>query len=182
MRCYLKGELRRRFCLAWLMVPEEYRGRLHAFLRSVRSVRSIAGTRVRLSDGSRVTYDEDDAHAVLSCDTTARPPRGWLLIREEYGRRVEVEVVGAFLHELAHAFFAIEDGFRAATLPAERGEAAAWFLVASWAAHGCLDYEHGLELVLHALTEAERELDGWVGLPLSRILDAVAPRSPPRGT
>ncbi|MEW5926171.1 MAG: hypothetical protein AB1941_01670 [Gemmatimonadota bacterium] len=179
MRCYLKGELRRRFCLAWVMVPEEYTGRLRAFLRSVRAVPSIAGTRVHLADGSRVTYDED-AYAVLSSDTTARPPRGWLLIREEFGRRGEVEVVGAFLHELAHAFFAIEDGLRAALLPVGRGEAAAWLLVASWAAHGCLDYEHGLELVLHALDEAERELDDWAGLPLSRILDALAPRRPPR--
>ena len=164
MRCYLKGELRHRFCLAWLMVPDEYQERLRAFLRSVRAVPSIEGTVVRLADGSRTTFRQG-GDAVLSCDTTASPPRGWLLIREEYGRGPEPLVVGALLHELAHAFFAIEDGLRAAIVPQERGEAAAWFMAASWAAHGCLDYEHGFELVLHALDGAVRELDDWIASP-----------------
>ena len=180
VRCYLKGELRERFCLAWAMVPDAYRARLHAFLRSVRAVPAIAGTTVRLADGTRATFGEEDARAVLSCDTTARPRRGWLLIGERQGRESEVVVVATFLHELGHAFFAIEDGFRASLVPEHRAEAAAWLLVASWAAQGGMDYEHGFALVVHALNEADRELDGWAGLPLSRVLDAVAPRLTPR--
>ena len=161
MRCYLKGELRRRFALAWFMVPEDARERLEPFLRSVRAVTSIRGTRLRLADGTRATVDEE-GEAVLLSDETSTPSRGWLLVRRHAARVPEVPVIGMFLHELAHALYRLEDAPRTAIQPEDRAEAAAWLLAASWAAHGALGYRKGLDLVCFAMNQADEDLKGWV--------------------
>lgn len=160
MRCYLRGELRRRFHLAWFMVPFQVQDRLRALIRSVRAVDEVAGTVLRLDSGLRVVLEED-AEAAFLCDETASPPRGWLLVRERFAGVSETVTIAVFLHEIAHASYRLEDDTRALILPIARAEAAAWLQAAAWAAHGCLDYEWGLDVACYAMDRADRELNHW---------------------
>lgn len=174
VRCYLKGELRRRWEIAWFMVPNGARDRLKPYLRSIRAVHSIRGTRLRLYDGTRATFVEE-GEAVLASDETVTPPRGWLLIRKHAARVQEIAVVAMFLHELAHALYRIEDGPRAMLLPEAQTEAAAWLLAASWAAHGALFYRGGLDVVCYAMNRADDELGQWAELSVRNLPLSLRP-------
>ena len=172
MRCYLKGELRRRFRLAWLMVPLAVQDRLGTLIRSVRAVDAGKSMSLRLHNGQRVDLEADTAAAFL-CDETATPPRGWLLVRERFAREPETLTIAVLLHEIAHASFRLEDDTRAAIQPTTRAEAAAWLQAAAWAAHGCLDYERGLGVVCYAIDHAVRYLDRWTPMTPADILRAL---------
>lgn len=160
MRRYLSPELRRRFDLAWFMVPARIQERLEALIRSVRAVDSIEGTVVRLADGSRETLDQK-AQAVFLLDTTAEPACAWVLLRTCYETISPVEAIGGILHELAHAALCLDDGPRAEIQPEGRAEAAAWLLAATWATHGCLHYEIGYNTACLAMVRAVDELQEW---------------------
>lgn len=160
MRRYLSPQLRRRFDLAWFMVPARTQDRLGQLIRSVRAVDSIAGTVIRLTDGSRERL-ERDGQAVFLLDTTAEPQRARLLLRTQFETMPTVEAVGGILHELAHGALALDDGPRASIQPEGRAEAAAWMLAATWAAHGCLHYEVGYNTACHAMVRAMDEIERW---------------------
>lgn|GEM_PF-6393806 len=175
MRCYLRGELRTRFLLAWFMVPLEVQARLRGLIRSVRAVDEVKGTVLRLDSGSRVVLEED-AEAAFLCDSTANPPRGWLLVGERYARMPETVTISVFLHEIAHASYHLEDEIRASILPTARAEAAAWLQAAAWAAHGCLDHECGLDVACYAMDQADRELNRWPPMTSGDVFGALLGR------
>ena len=160
MRRYLSPQLRHRFDLAWFMVPARIQVRLSELIRSVRAVDSIAGTVIRLADGSRERL-EREALAVFLLDTTAEPQSARLLFRTQFETIPLVEAIGGILHELAHAALALDDGPRASIQPEGRAEAAAWMLAATWAAHGCLHYEVGYNATCHAMMRAMEEIELW---------------------
>lgn len=172
MRCYLSGELRRRFNFAWLMVPIRVQDRLQNLIRSVRAVDEIRGMMLRLDNGTRVVVEEDAAAAFL-CDETGSAPRGWLLVRKRFAEGSEVVAVAVFLHEIAHASYRLEDDTRAAIQPEVRAEAAAWLQAASWAAHGCLDYEWGLDIACYAMHQADRKLAHWPEVTREYLLQVL---------
>lgn len=160
MRRYLSPELRRRFDLAWFMVPARMQERLAQLIRSVRAVDAIAGTVVRLANGTRETL-EREGQAVLLLDTTAAPERARLLLRTYHETIPPAHAISAMLHELAHGALFLDDGRRAGIQPEARAEAAAWMLAATWAAHGCLHHEIGYDIVCHAMTCAFFEIQRW---------------------
>ena len=175
MRRYLSAELRCRFGLAWFMVPAKIQVRLEALIRSVRAVDSIAGTVVRLSDGTRETL-EKEAQAVFLLDLSAEPPRAWLLLRTYLESVPPVEALGNILHELAHGALFLDDGPRAGIQPEGRAEAAAWMLAATWAAHGCLHYEIGYDTACHAMVRAVGEIQQWPNFTERDVRRAITGR------
>lgn len=172
MRRYLSPELRRRFDLAWFMVPVQMRVRLAQLIRSVRAVDSIAGTVVRLADGTRETL-EREGQAVFLLDTTAAPERAWLLLRTYQETIPAAHAIAAMLHELAHGALFLDDGRRAEIQPEGRAEAAAWMLAATWAAHGCLHHEIGYDIACHALASAVYEIQQWPELTERDVRRAI---------
>ena len=172
MRRYLSPELRRRFDIAWFMVPVRMRVRLAQLIRSVRAVDSIAGTVVRLADGTRETL-EHEGQAVLLLDTTIEPERAWLLLRTYHETIPAAHSIAVMLHELAHGALFLDDGRRAGIQPEARAEAAAWMLAATWAAHGCLHHSIGYDIACYAMACAVFEVQRWPELTERDVRRAI---------
>src|SRR5256885_13102744 len=110
MRRYLPPELRRRFELAWRILPHPVRERLRAFIRSVRAVESGKAARVRWSDGTICTSAEEFGGWFIF-DPTSSPVCGHIFLNVDFQEGNEAPAVLTILHELAHAYEHMEDGW-----------------------------------------------------------------------
>lgn len=164
MRRYLPRELRRRFDIAWKMVPDFLRHRLRRYIVDVRSVDSMKGASVKLKGGSSIS-SEQEANAWFVQDEKAG--RGFIRLRNVLQDDPdEIETVFAVLHELAHAVEYLEDDRRAAARCEDRSETAACSQAMAWAARAASNnygggYERASEVALMALLVAEDEGKKW---------------------
>lgn len=160
MRRLLPLELRRRFDIAWGMLPRPVQERLRRFICSVRAVKTLKGAVVRCADGS-VFYSEQDGAAWFAYDGTTSRRRGFLLILKSFEAEPEAFAVATILHELAHAVQYEEQAWETTQIREERSEAAAWLQAAAWAAH-CLDgYARAADVADMAVDLALPELLKW---------------------
>lgn len=172
MRRYLPPELRRRFVIAWKILPEDVRDRLSRYIVDVRSVVSMKGASVKLRSGGLIESGEE-ANGWFVPDEAAG--RGFIRLRDALqDDHDEVETVFTILHELAHAVEHLEDDWRASARWADRSETAACAQVMAWAARDASNpytggYERASAVAVMALLMAQHEWKKWrrreLGLP-----------------
>lgn len=164
MRRYLPAELRRRFDIAWKMLPEDVSDRLRRYIADVRSVESLKGASVRLKAGALVV-SEDEGDGWFVPDEAAG--RGFIRLREGLQDDPdEVPAVFTVLHECAHALEYLEDDWRAGARWPDRSETAACAQAMAWAARDASKpyaggYERASSVALLALLYAEHEWKAW---------------------
>lgn len=171
MRNYLSGEIRRRFNIAWKILPETVRLRLKEVLVSIKPAASLEGVGVRRANGS-IIRSEQDAGAWFLADPTGDQDRGFIFVNSGFGEgdkeSDEIAAVITILHELAHAIQYIEndwDKFTEAqskdTWEEYRYEVAAWLQAGSWLARDQSFYKPARFGARMALSLANDEFLKW---------------------
>lgn len=164
MRRYLPAELRRRFDIAWKMLPEDVSDRLRRYIADVRSAESLKGASVRLKAGALIVSKEEGNGWFVPDEGAGR---GFIRLREGLQDDPdEVPTVFTVLHECAHALEYLEDDWRAEVRWPDRSETAACAQAMAWAARDASKpsaggYERASSVALLALLHAEHEWKAW---------------------
>jgi hypothetical protein len=160
MRRYLSSELRRRFDIAWRILPEPVRDDLKGFIHRVRSAASLEGVQV-IGKNGEVYNSHQDAGGWFVMDWSTPASPGHVFINAAFEDGPEACAVLTILHEFAHAIEHAEDDWRAGCRLEHRSEAAAWLQAAAWAARDTSGYEEAATIARMALTYADEELRQW---------------------
>jgi len=171
MRNYLSGELRRRFGIAWRILPVTVRLQLKEVLVSVKPAKSLEGVGVRRANGS-IIRSEQDAGAWFLPDPTGDRKRGFIIVHSDFGgenkESDEISAVITILHELAHAIQYIENDWDKYTKAQSkdiweeyRYEVAAWLQAGCWLARDRSFYKPARFGASLALSLANDELLEW---------------------
>lgn len=160
MRRYLSPELRRRFDIAWRILPETVREDLKSFIHYVRSARSLAEAQIVCADGTLIR-SEQDVGGWFVIDRSSSSAPGHIFLNSDFENGPEALAVLTILHELAHAVEYLEDDWHAGSRAEHLSDAAAWFQVAAWVARDTSKYAKSRTVAMMAARLAWEEILAW---------------------
>mgnify|MGYP000913344177 CR=1 FL=1 len=157
MRRYLPKELRRRFDIAWRLVPSSFHAEIKRFIKTVKAVPTLQGVNVQCRDGTlRMSSEEGGGWFVA--DASSCPTIGYIFLHIDFQDGPEVPAILTILHELAHAVEYLEDDWKAESREDRDSEIAAWLQVGAWAARNLAHYDEAFAIVTMSREMADEEI------------------------
>ena len=156
--------MKRRFKIAWAILPDAIQNDLKPFIKDIRMVSSLIGTQIRHTNGE-VTTSEKDGSGWCVPD-----PQGkcvYIRLHQDLQDIDEFATVYVMLHEIAHALeFLQDDEWRIDIRSEARSEFAADMQVAAWAARNAYraydgGYKYAKEIAALAIDHAKNHLLAW---------------------
>ena len=163
MRSYLPRELRRRYDIAWKILPDDVRDELRAFIINIKAVTSMEGASIKRADGEVIVSGHKALGWYIPDESAGR---GYIRLCTDLEETDEPQAVCHILHEFAHAHEHQYDNWRAESRWPDRSELAACAQVAAWAARDYSNshvggYENASSVALLAILMAKEEWKSW---------------------